>query len=403
MRITDFKNLKVERSSDFIKDDMAGIIVKTPEEIGKNVYGVYIGQMFFGTFTDQGPYENKVDISSNRCLNSVNKTIGEDSVTSSNFIHLTMFNVYNMSMPRLIKGENVLVGLIDQDIKSIYIKPFNRNQIKYRPTDILETFVPASGTYNGDDLTDENKYFVKMDSVNKTIRIHMSNANGEIAKYDITIDGENGSLSLSDGVRNIVMNTQDDEIVLTNEAKSAIVLRKETIDINCEKFYLRATDSMEIECPNTKAILDTVNIESDTVNGKIDSLTLEGSEMKETYDKAIIDNSDKRNITCPTTVQDGHLTVTGYVCPNKGIGFKTKKGVDPNSTKPMVNSKGQANFAGTSGKMVVLGPPLIQLLTQMVTKIEAISKNPKFPVVAPVLTPIFQVAKKQMVSKNIKG
>jgi len=404
MRISDFKKLKVERSSDFIKDDMCGIIVKTPEEIEKNVYGVYIGQLMYGTYTDQGPYEKDVDISSNKCLNSINKKIGDSAVKASNYIHLTMFSVYNISMPRLIKGENVLVGLIDQDIKSMYIKPFSRDQIRYRPTDTIENYVPASGKYDGDFLNDDNKYYSKLDSVSKTIRIHMSDANGEVSKYDITIDGTNGTISITDSIRSILLNTKDDEIVMSNEAGSTIALRKEIIDIKCEKFFLKATDSMTIECPKTEATLDDIKQTTDTYNATVDKYTIEGTKMKETFDKAIIDNSNNRAITCPNTLYDGRVGVTGWVCANGGIAFGAPKNNDPLPVTPKVDSKGFANFDGSpAAMMLVKFPPLLQLLLQMAIKIDIMGTNPKFPVTAPVIAPMLASLQGQMFTKSVKG
>jgi len=403
MKITDYKKLLVERSNDFIKDNMTGIVVKTAEEIGQNVYGVYIGQLMYGTYYNDGPYEKDVSLDTNKCLNSINKKVGEKSVTASNYIHLTMFSVYNLSMPRLIKGENVLIGIIDQDIKSIYIKPFNRNQIKNRPTDTLEMFVPSSGKYEGEFLDDDNKYYVKLDSVAKTIRIHMSDSNGEVSKYDINIDGTNGNITLTDSVRTISLNTENDEIIMSNESGSTIAIRKEIIDMSCDKFYLKAKESINIECPKTEAKLDNVQLTTETFKGDVDKLTLKGSKQEETYDKAIIKNSSKREITSPMTAVDGAMDISDNVNIRKAISFGAPKGQSPLPTNATIKSDGSAVFDPLLGMPVARAQPLVTLLTQIAMKLDLVGANPMFLVPAPVLSPMVASMSMQIPAPKIKG
>ena len=399
MKLSSYKNLVVERSNEFIKDGMAGVVIRTAEEIGDNVYGIYIGRMMMGVRIAEGPIEKQLSLNSSKCLNSINKNVGEKSATASNFIHLTMHSLYNISMPRLILGENVIVGLIDQDIKSMYIRPFSRDKIKYRPNDILEMYVPASGKFDGEDLTDDNTYYVRCDSVNKAIRIHMSKANGEVSAYDITIDGTNGTMSMTDGKRSIILNTNDDEVILSNEKGSTVSLRKEMIDILCKKLYIKAEDSFEIECPKTKAKLDNIELTAEDFKGKVKSLKLEGDKLVEKYSKTQIEN-DKRQIKSSTTEVDGLVTVSGWIGANKGIGFGTQPGKAPLPTIPQISGSGMANFSGPSGMCLVKAPPLVQILTQMLVLIDIAGSAPIVPPTAvATVTPMLN----QLLSTVTKG
>lgn len=400
MKISDYKNLILTRSNDFISNNMTGTIVKTPDELTVNMYGVYIPRLVPAVDNSKGPFEEKIKIKTSKCLNEENVNIGDSEVIHSNYILLTMNMMYNMSMPKLIRGEQVDIGVIDKDIKSLYIKPVSRNQVKNRPIDVMEMYVPASGNYDGGDLTDNNKYFVRCDSENKFIRIHMSNANGEVSSYDITIDGGSGNMSLTDGNRSIIMNTNNDEIILSNEAGSTIALREDMIDITCEKLYINAKERMEINCPKTKATLDDIELISKTTEAKIDSLEIKGKKIVEDYKNCEITNK-KRSITSPTTYVDGLVTVTGYICPG-GVGFGAPPNKKPLPTQPQITKQGMANFKGAGGLPLVKGQPLLNLLTVMCAQLDATSSAP-VAVVPPMSSTTLALVASSLVSTNVKG
>lgn len=400
MRLKDYKNLVLERSNDFIKDNSVGIIVKTAEEIGENRYGVHIPRLMMGTETKKGPFEEEVDIDTNKCLNSINKNVGETSVIASNYIHLTMFAVYNISMPKLICGEKVNIGVVDQDIKSMYIKPFSRDQIKHRPSDILEMYVPASGNHNGEDLSDDNKYYMRFDSESQLIRIHMSNANGEVSEYDIGLDGSNGAITLTDGTRSITLNTKSDEIFMVNEAESTVALRKDSIELLTGKLYVKADENIEIESPKMNAKIDNVKLDIKELKGIIDNLKVEGKKLTENYTKTNITNT-KRNITSPVTSMDGLLAVTGYVCPG-GIGFGSVPGKKPLPIDPQIDKNGFANFAGVTGSPLAKAPQLMQLLTVMATMLDSMAVAPVVPI-PPAAIQTLSTLSSQIISPKVKG
>ena len=401
MKLAEYKTLLIHRSNDFIKDNMCGIVLKTPEEIGKNMYGVFISRLMMGTINNNGPMEESIKLDANLCLNSINTNIGSSTVITSNFINLTMHSVYNLSMPRLILGEKVTIGVVDQDIKSLYIKPFERDQIQYRPNDILEMYVPASGTYNGDDMTDDNKYYIKLDSLSENIRIHMSNAQSEISKYDILMDGVNGALTLTDGKRSITIDTQNDRVFMVNEANSTISLKENMIDILTSKLYIKASESITIESPKMVGTIDEIELNvSNILKGSIDKIKIEGSKLEENYSNTII-NNDKRKITSPTTMVEGLMTVSGYICPG-GIGFGAPSTQNPLPVNPQVSSQGIANFAGPAGMPLAKATPLLQLLTVMATQLDAVSSAPVVPV-PPMAIVTLTSLMSQIMSISVKG
>jgi len=398
MKITDYRKLVLERSNDFVKDGMVGVVLKTAEEIGKNVYGIYINRLMMGVKTINGPYEEVVTLDENKCLNSVNKEIGDDKVVLSNFVHLTYHAAYNLSMPRLIKGEKVTLGVIDQDIKSIYIKPYSIDKIKQRPTDIVQMYVPASGAYNsGEDTTDENSYYVRCDSVNKTIKIHMSNKNGEISKYDILIDGNEGFCSLTDGLRTVSINTPSDEIFMTNEAGTIVSLKEDMIDMRCAKFYLKATDLINVECPTTELKLDNITQTTEDYSADIKSITMTGDTIEKAFSTISVE-ADKYTGTISSTVFDGKMGVTEDFIVEKVIGFGGTAGKSVKPSDPQIKSDGTTKFAGAPSAALAKAQSVMNVLTAMAGVID--TKMPPAPGVASALV---QSLGMMVPSKKAKG
>ncbi len=372
MELKNYKDLIVERSNKFMQDNTLGVVLKTPEDLGTNTYGVYIPRLMMGINVKNGPEDITKSISNSKCANTVNKDIGDDKILFSNYLSLTMDTLYNISMPTLIAGEKVTIGVIDQDIKSLYIKPFARDQIKNRPTDVLEMYVPASGNFDGEDLTDDNRYFCRLDSENQMIRLHMSDAQGEKAQYDLVFDGENGIMTLTDGGRAVSIVTETDEIFLKTEAGATIAMKEKAIDVNCETFYLEATDSIDIKSPLMNVEVDTVNETITDYTGEIDNFEMSGDKMKTSYAKVDRD-SDKIDINCPVTnVSGGLVWVEGYVCAG-GLGFGAMKGMEPLPISPQISPAGVAtlgNKTAVPGMPLVKGPMLMSILQMMMINID---------------------------------
>ena len=402
MILKDYKNLILERSNDFLRDNTGGTVVKLPDDIGKNVYGVFIPRMMMGIPIDNGPFENAVNLSNGKCLNSDDKKFGASSVISSNYILLTMDTIYNLSMPKLICGENVTIGVIDQDIKSIYIKPFCRDQILNRPDDVMEMYVPASGKYKGDELSDANTYYMRCDSQNKKIRIHMSKANGEVSTYDIIIDGDSGYMSMSDGDRSFIINTNNDELVMSNKAETVCAIRGDTIDYTCKKFYLNAKDEIKIQSPKyTAEIKDSITTTTKEYTGNHDKMTIKGDKIIEEYTEAKITNTS-RDIKSDTTSYDGLVEVSGALNANGGMSFGAPPGMDPIVPNPQVSAQGMANFAGPAGLMLAKAPPLMSLLTIIAAQADAAGLAGK-PPVPPMASVAVAMLGSQISSVSVKG
>lgn len=402
MKIKEYKNLVLDRSNDFLKDNTLGIVMKLPDDIKQNVYGIYIPRIMMGVVVKDGPFEKVQKLSSGKCFNSNNSIFGEDEIIYSNYILLTMDTIYNLSMPKLILGENVTIGIIDQDINSMYIKPFCRDQILNRPDDVMQMYVPSSGKYDGEDLTDKNTYYIKLDSQNKIIRLHMSNSNGEVSEYDLTINGSDGLLTMTDGKRSFIINTKNDEVTLSNEAKTIVALRGDTVDISCKKYLVNAEDSIEFTSKKfITTIDDKITFTTKEFEGALDTMKIKGDKLVEDYTKTEITNKT-RKVTSNTTTVDGLMEVSDWLNANGGIGFGALPGKAPLPVNAQITGKGIANFAGAPGMPLVKGTPLLTLLTAIAAQADAAgSAGPA--IVPPTASIAVQTLGQMITSTTAKG
>ncbi len=402
MKVIDSKNLTVQRSIDYFKDNSIGTIVRLQTDGDDVTYGVHIPRLMMGIDINNGAFDKTVTVGTGKCLNKVNKKLGDGDIILSNYIDLTMDRLYNISLPKYILGETVTVGIIDQDICSLFIKPYSRDQIRFRPNDEIELFAPASGKFDGDPLTDDNRYFVRLDSLHQNLRIHTSDAQGEIAQYDIKFDGAEGNLQLTDGNRNIILTTDDDEIMMNTEGGTLVTLKDDLFDVKTGTIFMEATDSINIKSP--KGVVEIDNLE-DVYKKRVtecDSDSIKGKTSKSDF-KTIDVDATKISVKSPTTMFDGLVTITGYVCAG-GIGFGAPPVMDPLPVNPAVDEKGCANFAGPTGVPLVKGPQLTGILSVFATAIDlALAKPPMSPPLPPIAVQSLTSVSGDLVTAVVKG
>ena len=154
MYIKNFINPTSERSLLYSEDKMLGLVVKTSEEYKKdNVIGVFISKLMFGLPINNGAYEESINIDKNNCLNSVNKSIGKDSLKIKNYVTLTVSQVNNILPPKYAKGENVWVTTVDKDLKNLFVLPYSLGETNKRKDDIWTLMVPNFKEYDNSDMT----------------------------------------------------------------------------------------------------------------------------------------------------------------------------------------------------------------------------------------------------------
>ena len=109
---------------------------------------------------------------------------------------------------------------------------------------------------------DENSaYWVEYNTIDKRIKIHTSDNDGEAAAYDIEIDTKSGIVSFKDNL--------DNDITVDSVNGKFTGNIREDIELNTKRFKLNASESSEIITPSSliKADMHVENAHSVVTNG----------------------------------------------------------------------------------------------------------------------------------------
>lgn len=122
--------------------------------------------------------------------------------------------------PTVCKGEDVLLFQYS-DLDQYYWLPLH-NELKYRKlekrTIILSNKRNVDPNISEEDLYSQ-AYFITMDTINKVIRLHTADNDGEYTTYDVEINTKDGILTVVDGKENSIEldSTIDKLTITTNE------------------------------------------------------------------------------------------------------------------------------------------------------------------------------------------
>lgn len=367
MQIKDDKIVSVESSINFIENTY-GIIVKTAVENESNRVGVFIPRLMMGLDASGGATETTETIKS-KIKNFKTKKIGSTSVTARNYVNVVPAKLYNISTPKFVKSERVKVEFGDKDIKTMSIRPFGIDDIEKRSFDTMDFYVPASGAAKTP-LDDNNKYFLRLDSENQFAKLHLSNANGEVSEMDLTFDGANGLVSVTDGKRAFGISTDEDIVHMKNEAGSVITLEggKLTVDVQDAEFIIG--NKIKITAPTGEFEIDTMKVTSDSFTGELDSNKISGSKMTVEYDQLEEKLKQRKSESQKDIVDTKIMSVSGPVTCG-GMGFGLGPGMMPTPAMANISKQGMADFLGAGSEPLAKAPAVIELLMACAVKADA--------------------------------
>jgi hypothetical protein len=398
---------------DYIPSEMYGKIV-TPMEIRNKqpYYGVYVSRFLMDVDTFKGPFEEKVDLKeSKKCKNKLNKLIIDKNLVYSNYILLPVFNISNTKAGGFGLGEDVSVGIIEQDIKSLFIKPYNPFSQEYnRPKNDYTIYVPASGKYGESGLNDDNTYFLRFDSDNQVARLHTSAANGESTTWDMMFDGGMGAFRLTDGKRKILIDSGTDLIAIrTADDKSTIAMRKGTINLLGDDFIFDAKKSMTFKSPKATVEIDDIKWTSKNLEGTIDMVDLSGTDLSTEYTKGTTIFKTTWDMECITASWKGVVSHLGMLGIGAGMTFGAVPGGAPLPTSPSASMSGgsddqagtfkEMNFDPIMGQTLMRFKPTFQAMVQIATTVDALASM--FGV--PPCTASLMALKQLMQASKVKG
>lgn len=185
---------------------------------------------------------------------------------------IPLFNQFQITPPQVFKGQKVLLWKYDNIDLTFWTTlftvvnvgdsgspshevSFETNLKKREKYGIwLSDKESASNTHTPDDLN--AGYYAIMDTINKLVRLHTSDNDGEATTYEISINTKDGELTIIDGAGNYIhLDTPNNHLTITT-MDAVTVNTQNTVTVN-------TTDSII----NTKT--STVNAENSvTVNTK---------------------------------------------------------------------------------------------------------------------------------------
>lgn len=271
MRIIDDLNTQMGLGYDN-NSDTVGIVMKTTEDMGYPGLGVFIPKFMLGYQfkTNDIGKEETAEINNDKCVNSKSygKSFG-NKVTIKNYISVRPLLNQNQFMPEYVIGDKIIVKIIDNDIKTLMFYPYSINRLGQRATDKLILCVPANKGENIA-LSEDNTYFVKLDSTNKNVEITVNNVNGETCKQTILLNPADGIINITDNNKlKWTMDTKND-VVKSETSGSSIEQSGDVVTIKA--------DTVNIEAQSE------VNIKSDTYNNETETRKCTGSDVTHEFD-----------------------------------------------------------------------------------------------------------------------
>ena len=124
-----------------------------------------------------------------------------------------------MSAPDVIAGETVMLFTYS-NTNEYYWTTIMREPSIRRLEKVLYGYSNLSGGARSDAFDRETSYWYEVDTMNKYIKIHTSDNDGEYTTYDITLNTKEGVLEIKDGVGNsVLMNSSEGSLTVTMNSK----------------------------------------------------------------------------------------------------------------------------------------------------------------------------------------
>ena len=168
---------------------------------------------------------------------------------------LPMNDPYLSSPPQVFAGQNVMVwkyGNLDTHFWTKINPDGTEEKIRKKEKRIIWL---SNQSNCSDDNTIEKGYYFAIDTINKYVRLHTSDNDGESTTYDVSIDTESGMVAILDGAGNkIHLDSMGGNLTITTNSKIEVNTKDATI--NTDQATVNAESSATIKTA-------TCTIESD--------------------------------------------------------------------------------------------------------------------------------------------
>jgi hypothetical protein len=361
-------------------DKMIGIVVKTPEDMKKdNLICCYIPRLMFGLPIDSGDYEKTVSVKTDRLLNTVHKNIGDRSLKMKNYVTVQVAQSNNVLPPKFAKGENVFVNCCDRDLKNLYAEPITLGEVKKRKNDIWTIMCPNFKEYDNSNMNLKNTFGMQINTKDKVISLWTSKEGGEESSeekgvYYIGINAKEGQMLISDsGKRTITIDTDNDQIIMQNEAETKIEMIDDTINMKGKTLNIDIEDDINITSSKMKRDIDEINTSCDKDTEETDELNIKGNKLSSNYNDTKVESSSYENKTSKWKT-DSPISGFTKVLTSDSYSQWSNAGVNPLPTCANISSSGIFTAGNPSIPSMGLAKaqPLISVLLSIAAKVDTI-------------------------------
>ena len=124
-----------------------------------------------------------------------------------------------ISSPDVIAGETVLIYTY-ADTNEYYWTTYLREPSIRRLEKVLYGFSNMRGGARSESFDRETSYWFEVDTLNKYVKLHTSDNDGELTTYDVLINTKEGVLEIKDGIGNsVLMNSSEGSLTVTMNSK----------------------------------------------------------------------------------------------------------------------------------------------------------------------------------------
>lgn len=150
---------------------------------------------------------------------------------------------------------------------------------------------------------EDTSYYLEVSTIDKRIKLHTSDNDGEAAAYDITIDTQAGTVTLEDNLNN--------NIKLESVSGRLTGNIQEEIILNTKKYKVNASESYEVVTKSSSITADTSLIKADTHTEDATSTVTNGLNVKQGAQGKACTFEGSINI-------DGNIDATGSIMDGGG-------------------------------------------------------------------------------------
>lgn len=207
-----------------------------------------------GDINQESDYESKAK--DHKKVPNQTKSVSKNTIDA---VWIPLGGSNRISSPDVIAGETVLIFTY-ADTNEFYWTTYLREPSIRRLEKVMYGFSNMSSGARTEAFDRETSYWFEVDTMNKYVKLHTSENDGEFTTYDFIINTKEGSVEIKDGVGNsVLMNSK--EGTLTANLNNEVIINTPTTTINSPTITLNGN----VTTTGTQTIKDLTTMQNGMV------------------------------------------------------------------------------------------------------------------------------------------